>query len=142
MKHQDPHAQRDLGTGTGATAPSDGRDAGVREAGTAASLHAARRAVGPSDLTRLDTLNALLTTLNDPRASAGSVARHVAGLEVLAARIEDRYLQRRGGRAPGLAEQIALLGNRELESLLLGYLEDVVSLHSDLAIRDESEAGA
>lgn len=78
-------------------------------------------------------LHALLRTLNDPRASAISVARHVEQLEVLAARIEERFIQRKGSPAPRLAEQIALLGNRELEGVLLTLLEDVVALHSELA---------
>ena len=92
-----------------------------------------RREVNHSDLQRLDVLKALLQTLNDPRASAANVARHAAGLEVLTARIEERFIQRKGAPAPKLAEQIALLGNRELESILFSLLEDVVELHSTLA---------
>jgi hypothetical protein len=92
-----------------------------------------RRQVDASDLDRLDVLGALLLTLNDPRASAVNVARHVRDLEVLCARIEDRFTQlQKGGSVPKLAEQIALLGNRELEIILLGLLEDVVTLHSTL----------
>jgi hypothetical protein len=88
--------------------------------------------VDATDLERLDVLAALLLTLNDPRASAISVSRHVQDLEVLAARIEHRFVQLKGSPAPRLTEQIALLGNRELESILLGLLEDVVTLHSML----------
>jgi hypothetical protein len=91
-----------------------------------------RRNVDASDLARLDVLQALLLTLNDPRASAVSISRHVQGLEVLAARIEERFVQRQGGCPPRLTEQIALLGNRQLEEILLGLLEDVVTLHSEL----------
>jgi hypothetical protein len=91
-----------------------------------------RRDVDASDLERIDVLTALLLTLNDPRASALSVAKHVQDLEVLAARIEERFRQRSTGQPPKLIEQIALLGNRELETILLGLLEDVVALHSEI----------
>ena len=65
-----------------------------------------RREVDASDLDRLDVLQALLLTLNDPRASAVSIARHVQDLEVLAARIEERFLRRQGGFAPRLTGPI------------------------------------
>jgi hypothetical protein len=98
-----------------------------------------RREVNETDLERLDALGALLLTLNDPRASAVSVARHVRSLDVLAARIEQRFVLLQAGPPPGLTEQIALLGNRELEAILLGLLEDVVTLHSTL--RDGCPSG-
>jgi hypothetical protein len=89
--------------------------------------------VSASDLERLDAIQGLLTTLNDPRASAGSLARYVQESSVLSARIEDRYRQRNIGKnPPRLAEQIAILGNREIEGVLLELLEDIVALHSEL----------
>jgi hypothetical protein len=64
------------------------------------------------------------------------VARDVAEIEVLVARVEDRFIQRKGGPLPRLVEQIALLGNRELERILLAFLEDIVTLHSEEANAD------
>jgi hypothetical protein len=85
------------------------------------------------DVARLDVLQRLLTILNDPQASAGSLARHVEPSSVLAARVEARFCVRNPGRtAPSLVQQIAILGNREIEALLLELLEDIIVLHSEL----------
>ena len=90
--------------------------------------------VSAADIDRLDVLQALLTTLNDPRASANALARDAERFPVLRARIEVRYRARMGGQqAPKLAEQIVRLGNRELEGILLELLEDVVVVGSEIA---------
>ena len=100
--------------------------------------------VTAADFERIDVLQAILTTLNDPRASAHALARDVARFPVLEARIEIRYRSRVSGSQPvKLAEQIARLGNRELEGILLELLEDVVIVGSELAeIRRTSKAPA
>jgi hypothetical protein len=84
--------------------------------------------VTADDLRHIDEISALLATLNDPRASAAALARHVSKVPVLKLRIERRYkrvFMRK--TCPGTTQQIALLGNRELEAVLLELLEDIVS---------------
>jgi hypothetical protein len=101
--------------------------------------------VSEADVERIDVLQSLLTTLNDPRASATALARDVERMPVLQARIEVRYRARSGGNyaPPRLSEQIGRLGNRELEGILLELLEDVVIVGSELAeTRRSSQAPA
>jgi len=132
MKRAHPTDRR---AGPGPSSPTEAGDAPLPAflSRPAFSQAPGRREVSRRDLERLDVLGELLSTLNDPRAGAGSVARHVRQLDALAARIEERFVQlRRGARPPGLSEQIAVIGNRELEAILFAFLEDVVALHSDL----------
>jgi len=90
--------------------------------------------VTASDVARLDILQGLLSTLNDPKASAASLARYVEQSTVLSARIDVRFRLRNPNRGvPPLVQQIAILGNREIENVLLELLEDIVTLHSELA---------
>ena len=86
-----------------------------------------------ADLGRIDEISALLSTLNDPSAGADALARHVQSIPVLKERIAIRFARRTTVRAvrADVAQQIALLGNRVLESVLLELLEDIVSLHSE-----------
>jgi hypothetical protein len=85
------------------------------------------------DVARLDVLQRLLTILNDPQASAGSLARHVEQSSVLSARVEARFCLRNPNRTPpSLVQQIAILGNREIEALLLELLEDIIVFHSEI----------
>jgi hypothetical protein len=89
--------------------------------------------VAERDLERIDIVHGLLATLNDPRASAGQLVRHIQQSHVLSSRIEARFRQRHANReVPSLSEQIALLGNREIESVLFELLEALVELHSEL----------
>ena len=95
------------------------------------SMEAVR--VTAADVARLDVFQSILTTLNDPRASAANLARDVQKSPVLCARIEVVYRQCVGGtNAPRLVEQIARIGNRALEAVLLDMLEDVVILGTEL----------
>ena len=88
--------------------------------------------VTADDLRRIDALSSLLLTLNDPRAGADQIARHANGLPTLKSRIERRFLQLHPKLVRhGLAQQIAILGNRTLEGILLELLEDVVAFHSE-----------
>jgi len=88
--------------------------------------------VTAQDIKRIDQLSALLSTLNDPRAGADALARHVAAIPVLEARISARFAQDYPNRKrPAIGQQIALLGNRVLESILLELLEDIITLHSE-----------
>ncbi len=85
-----------------------------------------------ADLGRIDQISALLRTLNDPSAGAVALAKHVETIPVLKERIAIRFARRATahGRVD-TAQQIARLGNRVLESILLELLEDIVALHSE-----------
>jgi hypothetical protein len=86
-----------------------------------------------ADLGRISGLQSILATLNDPRAGADVLARQVAAVPVLAARVKQCFAQHHPNRTKyDLAQQIALLGNRNLEGVLLALLEDIVMLHSEV----------
>ena len=86
-----------------------------------------------ADLGRISAVQSLLATLNDPRAGADVLARQVAAIPVLAARVAEFFAQHHPNRSRyELAQQIALLGNRKLEGVLLALLEDIVMLHSEV----------
>ena len=90
-------------------------------------------AVGAADLARLDVLHGLLFALNDSLAGAGKIARHAARMPALEARIGRCFANRFPTRAlPPLSEQIAALGNRDLEAVVLELLEDLTVLRADL----------
>ncbi len=85
----------------------------------------------PSDLESVNVISELLLILNDPQASATALSRSIERLPVLRARLAARFATRHPNRrAPSVAEQIALLGNRTLEEVLLIMLEDLVELAS------------
>jgi hypothetical protein len=82
-----------------------------------------------ADLSRLNVLHDLLRVLNDPLAGAQQIALHVGRLPCLRARVTRRFAERLAGRSiPSLPEQVAALGNRPLEALLLELLEDLTEL--------------
>jgi hypothetical protein len=86
-----------------------------------------------ADLDRISVVQSLLAALNDPRAGADILARHIAGIPVLKARVAQRFAQDHPNRTKHEgAQQIALLGNRVLEAILLELLEDLVTLHSEV----------
>jgi len=88
--------------------------------------------VTAADLENIGKISALLTALNDPKAGADVLARHVEAIPVLKERIAIRFAQRMTSRGRvAAATQIALLGNRVLEGILLELLEDIVALHSE-----------
>jgi hypothetical protein len=85
-----------------------------------------------ADLTRLNVLHDLLRVLNDPLAGAGQIALHVGRLPCLRARVTRRFADRLPGRSiPSLPEQVAALGNRALEGILLALLEDLTELRAE-----------
>ncbi len=89
--------------------------------------------VTPADIERLDVIHALLAELNDPRASAVTIAPFIAAFPPLKARIELAFRTRRpNAHAKNLSAQLVLLGNREVESVLLELLEDLTMLRADL----------
>jgi hypothetical protein len=98
-----------------------------------ASLEEDPTRVRPEDLDRIDVLCELLLTLNDPAASARTIGKYLERYPVLRARVEARYRKRYGAdRAiPRPSGQIAALGNRELEAVLLQLLEDIVTFHCE-----------
>lgn len=86
-----------------------------------------------ADLGRITVVQSILKTLNDPRAGADVLARQVAAIPVLKARIARCFMLHHSNRAqPELSQQIALLGNRMLEGILFELLEDIVMLHSEV----------
>ena len=85
-----------------------------------------------ADLARLEAVHALLSALNDASASAVALAALVERVSPLRARLAARFRTRFPSRAlPRLAEQLALLGNHELEHALLAVLEDLTLLRAD-----------
>jgi hypothetical protein len=90
-----------------------------------------RAHLGPPDLGRVPVLHELLATLNDRSASACALARHIGKFPALEARLSIEYLKTRPGkRLPSLSEQIAVLGNVEVERALLQLLEELTELHA------------
>jgi hypothetical protein len=86
-----------------------------------------------ADLQRLDVIHDLLRVLNDPLAGAQQIAMHVGRLACLRARVTRSFAERLPGRGiPALPEQVAALGNRALEGLLLTLLEDLTELRAEL----------
>lgn len=86
-------------------------------------------AVTAEDLKYIEEISALLGTLNDPQAGADKLAQHVDRIQVLKVRIARRFLRvHPRGSLAGTAQQIALLGNRQLEAVLFELLEDIISL--------------
>jgi len=89
--------------------------------------------VRPADLERLDVIHSILRALNDSLVSATTIADYAERLRPLRARITRCYVARFPTRAiPPLAQQVAILGNREVESVLLALLEDLTVLRADL----------
>ncbi|MFO0676843.1 MAG: hypothetical protein U0169_09930 [Polyangiaceae bacterium] len=95
-----------------------------------------RTNVTAEDLSLLSSVHSLLATLNDPSASAHAVAQHVENIPVLRARLEAVHKSRSNTHvfesgALCVADQIALLGNREVERVLLTLLEDLTELAAE-----------
>jgi hypothetical protein len=86
-----------------------------------------------ADIERLDIIHALLSELNDPRASAVTLAPFIDAFPPLRARIGRAFeLRRPNSRATNIAAQIVCLGNREVEMVLLELLEDLTMLRAEL----------
>lgn len=100
---------------------------------------AAARRVTEADIGRIPAIQDLLMVLNDSCAGAAALCRHVERIPVLAARLRFRFAERfaRSSTAT-LAEQLSVLGNRELEAVLLELLEELVELHCDIKDRQAS----
>ena len=89
--------------------------------------------VVPRDLEHLKDIQSLLAVLNDARAGADLLARHVAQIRPLRARVEEQFRARHPTRPlPSLARLVTLIGNRALEASLLQLLEDLIVLHSEI----------
>lgn len=101
-------------------------------------------AVSPADLGRLADLHAILFALGDPAAAIPRVAALCAALPPLAHRL--MALARRRApvrRAPAdLPAALAIVGNRGLEEVLLGLLEDLTVLKYDLESHADAPAQA
>ncbi len=87
-----------------------------------------------ADIERLDIIHALLSELNDPRASAYTIAPFVDAFPPLRARIARALAMHRPNvRAQNVAAELVALGNRGVERVLLELLEDLTILGADLA---------
>ena len=84
-----------------------------------------------SDLGQLDVLHDILAVLNEPAADAKALGKLVERMPVLAARLQARF-RSRSSREANAESQIALLGNRAFESVLLELLEDLTVLRAEL----------
>lgn len=90
-----------------------------------------RIAVDKEDLGNLSALHRLLHRLNEPAASATALSGLVDGIPVLSNRLHARFRRMRG-RDERTSHILSLLGNRELEGMLMELLEDLTVLHADL----------
>jgi hypothetical protein len=86
-----------------------------------------------SDLKKLDAIHHLLEALRDPLASSKLIEHRVSQVPVLSARMI-RFARRGhpGRTISNLANALALVGNRGLETVLLELLEDLTVLRADL----------
>lgn len=77
-------------------------------------------------LKQLGPIRNILTALNDSGSGAAEIAHFVDSLEPLRARMTLTFLRRFPDMdPPAIPEQMARLGNRELEAVLLALLEDL-----------------
>jgi HD-like signal output (HDOD) protein len=89
--------------------------------------------VKPEHVAELGPLQELLSALNDPYASTRLISELVSRLPVLEARcIRDAAVRRPKGQITNLSQALSVLGNRGLEGTLLGLLEDLTILKSDM----------
>jgi hypothetical protein len=89
-----------------------------------------------ADLDSIEAISKLLLTFNDPRAGADVLSRHIVKIRVLKARVAERFVVLHPARRTSqVAQQVALLGNRELEGILMSLLEDLVTLASEVGMR-------
>lgn len=87
----------------------------------------------PEDLLHLAALHGILGALNDPSAGVNDLKVYCAKLPSLAARIVAAAELNRPGRTDiDIGYALAVVGNRGLEEVLLGYLEDLTILKTDL----------
>src|SRR6476661_5314049 len=87
-----------------------------------------RTDVSPSDLQHLDVLRRILGVLDQPAASAKALAQLVEEMPVLAARLGASFMATVGTRPSTTHGELAVLGNRHLERVLLELLEDLTML--------------
>lgn len=91
-----------------------------------------RTEVTATDLQHLDVVRRILFVLDEPAASASALAKLIDEMPVLAARLGDRFLEGRGIQTTTEAE-LAFVGNRQLEAVLLELLEDLTTLSAEQA---------
>jgi hypothetical protein len=95
--------------------------------------HLAPGAVVAEDLRHIKVLHDVIGTLDDTRAGAAEMAKQIKRFPALAQRITLRFTQRFPTREPPrLVEQIVTLGQREIERILFGLLEDLTILRGSL----------
>jgi hypothetical protein len=92
-----------------------------------------RTDVCSDDLRHLDVVQRILALLNEPAASAAELSRLIEAMPVLAARLGARFTARMSGRTATSTSELAFLGNRELEAILLQLLEDLTDLRAQEA---------
>lgn len=83
------------------------------------------------DLTQLDVVHRILALLNDAAASSSALGALVDEMPVLRARLNARFRQR-FDRSTTSAHELATLGNRAFEEVLLALLEDLTELRASM----------
>jgi len=85
----------------------------------------------PDDLEDISKIQSLLLALNDPYAS---IAKLVGGVRLLDARCRRRArMKALRTEITSIAHALAIIGNKGTEEELLGVLEDLTVLKSELA---------
>lgn len=85
------------------------------------------------DLSRLSDILKMLSLLNDEFAPAHKLAILINQMPPLKARVTQTYnLMFMGKALPSFQTQVGAIGNRQLETLLLEFLEDLTILRADL----------
>ncbi|MFZ9885968.1 MAG: hypothetical protein ACO3JL_00595 [Myxococcota bacterium] len=85
-----------------------------------------------ADLKRIPDIHALLQAFHDPYTSSKQIADLVEKIPVLKARCEERVPAGRKRPDARMAEILTVIGNRTLEEVLLGLLEDLTLLKAEL----------
>lgn len=90
--------------------------------------------VQKEDLQSLEPVRRLLSALNDPYVSTTQIEQLVEKVRVLTARCVRRAIHSSDlEHTPTLGEALGLIGNKGLEAELLGVLEDLTILSSEMA---------
>jgi len=99
--------------------------------------------VGPDDLKRLDVIHHLLEALRDPLASSKLIEHRVSRIPVLSARMIRFGRRGHPGRTVNtLANALALVGNRGLETVLRLYAKGKFDTTYAFYVRTQTYRGA
>ena len=89
--------------------------------------------IRPADLQRLDLVKELLSLLNDPYVGPYKLTETITHIPVFAARCRrEAALFRPRADVEDIERALNVIGNRGIEKVLLGLLEDMTILKADL----------